>query len=146
MKKPTHHLIAFGLASALALGSAPSFAGKIYMWHETTEDGNSIKAFGPTPPPGVEAVLVADEPDNAASSKSKAAGTQKTEKLDDKQQQLRAKRQQECEAERGRLATLQNGSTNIRMTLEDGSSRTLTPDEISEQIRLSQDFINNACG
>jgi hypothetical protein len=149
MRNYIRHIGKLCLVATLATASTVVLAGKIYMWQETTEDGNKIKAFGPTPPPGVDAVLVADEKNNAFTNNTKAEGAKdapaQNQALNDKQKELRARRAQECEAEKGRLATLQNGNTNIRMTLEDGTSRTLSPDEIAEQIRLSQDFLKNAC-
>lgn len=115
------------------------------MWYTTDDKGKQVPKYGETPPKGVNATLISETNEPAASSSSSAKSEQ-NENLTDEQKQMRAQRDKECDAEESRLSTLQNSGSRIRMSTPDGGSRYLTPDEILSEIELSKTFLKDACG
>lgn len=127
--------------------SSISHAAKIYLWYTTDESGNRVPKYGETPPIGVEATLVSDtKTTKAAPSSSASDDAAEPTELTEEQKKMRAKREQECDAEEQRLSTLEQSGSRIRMANPDGTSRYLTPDEVLNEIAMSKDFLKNACG
>lgn len=147
--KPSCKLI---VALVWALASYALHAGDYYKW--VGDDG--ITHYGSTPPKGVKAVRVTTYGDKGTSKRAQNPSfSSETDTLDegaeanaapsDKQKQLQDARKQECDQEKQRLATLKNSGTRIRMSESDGSSRYLKPDEILKEIKLSEEFLRDAC-
>lgn len=137
-------LITSALLFGLSLSTA-SYAGKIYLWYTTDQNGNRVPKYGETPPKGVEATLVSESKSPSSSTPPAPAGDAPSEAVSEQQKQLQDQRKQECAAEEQRLNTLETSGSRIRMTGADGNSRYLTPDEIIKEIEASKDFLKSAC-
>lgn len=136
--------VSAALTFAILLAATPAFAAKIYLWY-TFENGEKVPNYGENPPHGVEATLVADEP-RAASPKQTASNSPSNgSELTEQQKALKAKREEDCKFENGRLQTLKSSGSRIRMEMDDGSTRYLTPEEIAKEIKQSEEFIKQAC-
>lgn len=134
------------LAGALFLSSSimPAYAEGYYRW--LGKDG--VVHYGSRPPTGVNAELINTWGKSAGKStpfNARAQAKTTTSRMTAKEQKLRDERQQQCEDERGRLKALQSTGRRIIMQQEDGSSRHLTPEEVTAEIASSKEYVKKAC-
>lgn len=131
--------LSVGILATLLLSLAviqPGLAKELYKW--TDEKG--VLHYTDKPPRGVEAekitkkgrthTAVEDDSDEAAAEQQKATAS----KLN----------KERCEAEKKRLQVL-SGNQSIRMKMEDGTSKVLSPEEIAEEIAFAQEAIDYFC-
>ena len=137
---------AIPLVCAIALtvfAAGHASAEAYYRW--IGADG--VVHYGSRPPEGV----IAEQVDTwGKSAGENAAGSGKASKqgkasLDEQQKELAAQRKQQCDDERERLKALQTGGSRIRMTMEDGTTRYLSTEEIANEIKRSREFVDGAC-
>ena len=137
------------MISIIAALAISAHAEEVYRWVDET----GVTHYGSTPPQGVSATRVktSGATSSAASTESgpvanEATTEQTSSNVDSNVNALKKQREQQCADERKRLATLRSGGTRIRMNNPDGSSRYLTIEEIQQEIKLSEQFVNGACG
>ncbi len=135
-------------AVAFSVLSNPVIAAdEYYRW--IGEDG--VTHYGSRPPEGVQAEKISTYGGSKRSpAKSSTYSTydddnKSQEGQTDEQKQAVAMRKEQCEQEKARLNKLQSPGTRIRMQSDDGSARYLTPEEVSQEINSSKEFINQAC-
>lgn len=134
--------VAFGILSNPVVA-----ADEYYRW--VGEDG--VTHYGSRPPEGVQAEKISTyggskKAPAKSSTYSTYDDTTKTQgPQTEEQKQALAMRKEQCEQEQARLNKLQSPGTRIRMQNDDGTSRYLTPEEISQEINSSKEFIGQAC-
>lgn len=132
------------IAIPFGLACTATYAESYYRW----KDENGQIHYGSRPPIGVDAEKVktyggrTTTEESSPATAGAASGPEATEETNT--QKIAAERKQQCDQERQRLATLKSTS-RIRMQNDDGSTRYLTPEEVSKEMSMSQDFLNNAC-
>ncbi len=116
------------------------FAESYYRWKDETGQVH----YGSRPPHGVEAVKIKAHGGGTSEVESDKASQKMTQEEKVDPQAIIAQRQKQCEEERNRLSTLKS-SGRIRMTQEDGSTRYLTAEEVAKEVKMSQEFLKEAC-
>ncbi len=132
------------VAMLTVMSASPVSADAYYRW----KGADGVVHYGSRPPEGVEAELVNTWGKPAGENvptNSGTTGKSGDASLDEKQKELVAQREQECKDENARLKALQSSGSRIRMTMEDGSTRYLSPQEVAEEIKRSREFIDGAC-
>ncbi|WP_370977758.1 DUF4124 domain-containing protein [Agaribacterium sp. ZY112] len=139
-------LVAGNIFLISALISSAVSAGEYWRW----QDEQGVTHYGSTPPQGVAAEKVTTHGDTAPVNNQAAASTSTAPQagssdIDTQKKQLQEQRKEECEQEKQRLQTLKSSGSRIRMKSEDGTTRFLTPDEIAQEIQMSNSFLKDAC-
>ncbi|VUD68307.1 hypothetical protein TDB9533_04091 [Thalassocella blandensis] len=130
----------------IGMATSISYAENYYRW----KDANGQIHYGSRPPVGVEAEKVktyggrssATETNSSAETSENPDETGGSADVDT--QKIAAEQKKQCDQERQRLATLKSTS-RIRMKDNDGKTRYLNADEVSNEISMSQEFLNDAC-
>ncbi len=126
--------------------SSGSMAEEFYRW--TEEDGTLH--YGSTPPQGVKAerVKMTSNKQNTPSNPTAGAQDKKTEQNASMPELTKEQKQEQtklCNDEKKRIAALNKPGSRIRMKQLDGSTKYLSQQEIAQELKSSQDFIDQAC-
>lgn len=131
------------LCSPLGHGASEEF----YRW--TGEDGTIH--YGSTPPQGVKAELVkttvTKAPPNSQENSGEAGasnGTANPEAPQLTEEQIKEQKQL-CSDERKRVSALSKPGNRIRMQQADGSTKYLNQQEVSQELKASKDYVEQAC-
>lgn len=122
-------------AAALILFNTTSLAGAYYKW----TDENGVTHYTDKPPKDIKANKI-DNTKVTPKTHQQAA----EEKAAAKDAAALKKIKANCQKAKQRLSTLQSNTT-IQTRAADGTLRTLSAEEITEQIRFAKDNVKQVC-
>ena len=127
--------------------SNTSIAANYYQW----VDEAGITHYGSTPPAGITANKIKSSGSKSAPPQQTTANPTNTndalatQKAEERKKELLIERQAQCAQEKERLQTLTAKGRRIRMEDENGNARYLNAEELTKEISISEQFLQEAC-
>lgn len=130
------HLVLIGL-SALVLHSHSAAAKDMYKW----TDENGVLHYTDKRPTGVEAETITKKTRRRVQEEAEQEAAQQEQQAAATSKKANAER---CKTEQDRLKTL-NSSKSIRMKMEDGTVKILSPEDIAQEVAFARKAIDYFC-